>query len=168
MPTAIKLKALVEDGARYGRRPEAVASLARGFDRYLDGLRTAVEAGLADRLAAGSDAGNLPPGHGCISREIEIFAEVGMTPFQAMRSATAVAAAAIGRGDRVGTLEPGKLADFLALDGDPFADLTLLRDRRRISGVYSAGRLVAERGRIVAELDLDRDPSNEPMFARHW
>lgn len=168
VPTAVKLKALVEDGPRYGRRPEAIANLARGFDAYLAALGACVEAGLADRMATGSDAGNLPPGHGCTAREIEIFAEVGMTPFQAVRSATSVAARAIGRGELVGTLEAGKLADFLVLDGDPFIDLRLLSDRSRIAGVYQGGRLVAERGRIVARLDIDSDLRGEPMFARHW
>ena len=168
VPTAVKLKALIEDGPRYGRRPEAIASLARGFDQYLANLRACVEAGLADRIAAGSDAGNLPPGHGCIAREVEILAAAGMTPFQALRSATRVAAAAIGRGELVGSLEPGKFADFLVLDDDPFTDLSSLNDRTRIAGVYKGGELVAERGRLVARLNLDDDLRGEPVYARHW
>jgi imidazolonepropionase-like amidohydrolase len=166
MPTAVKLKALIEDGPRCGRRPEAIAALARGFDRYLAALGRCLEAGLADRMAAGSDAGNLPPGHGSTAREIEVLREVGMTPVQALRSATSVAAEAIGLGDLTGTLAPGKKADFIVVDGDPLADVRVLADRARIAGVYKGGRLVAERGRMVAQLDLDRELTAEPVYGR--
>ena len=67
------------------------------------------------------------------------MAEAGMTPMQAIVATTATAAACIGLGDRVGTLVPGKLADLIAVDGDPLADLGLLRDRERLALVMKDG-----------------------------
>jgi imidazolonepropionase-like amidohydrolase len=50
----------------------------------------------------------------------------GMTPMQAIRSATSEAAALLGTQEKVGTIEPGKLGDVVAVRGDPLADITLL------------------------------------------
>lgn len=164
VPTVMKYQALVDDGARYGRPAEALAEFAAGLEVFRASVADSIAAGLADRMAAGSDAGNLPPSHGSTVREIELFVELGMSPFQALRSATSVAARAVGRDD-VGSLQPGRLADFVVVDGDPFADLAVLRDRSRLTGVYQGGRLAAERG-VVAGPDLEADPSNRPLFAR--
>lgn len=167
MPTAVKIKALIEDGPRYGRPAEALTELARGFDRYMGALAKCVEAGLSDRLAAGSDAGNLPPTHGCVAREVAIFRDVGMSAPQALRTATSVAARSIQLDHLVGTLEPGKKADFIAVDGNPLDDVRVLDDRTKIAGVWKGGELVAERGGLVAGLDLDRELKGEAVFGRH-
>ena len=65
-----------------------------------------------------------------------------MTPLEAIRAATSTAARAIRREDR-GSLEPGKLADLVVLDGDPLADIRVLQDRERIRAVVKGGRIVA-------------------------
>lgn len=167
VPTLMKYQALVDDGVRYGRPPQAVARFARGLDAFRQSVADTIAAGLADRIAIGSDAGNLPPSHGTSAWEIVLLAELGMTPFQAMRAATSIAAQAAGRDTVVGSLVPGKFADFLVIDDDPFMDLSVLRDRSRIRAVYQGGTLVAERGRIVTGPDLTVDPSNKPLFPRH-
>lgn len=63
----------------------------------------------------------------------------GMTPMQAIRSATSVAARAIGWEDRVGTLEPGRFGDLLAVRGDPLTDITLLE---RIDVIVKGGAVI--------------------------
>ena len=74
------------------------------------------------------------------------MAEAGMTPMQAIVATTAMAAACIGLGDRVGTVEPGKLADLVVVDGDPLKDPGLLRDHARFALVMKDGQV--HRGRL--------------------
>lgn len=69
----------------------------------------------------------------------------GLSPAQALRAATACAAEALGLGDRIGTVEAGKLADLVVTDGDPLEDPGLLRDRERIWLVVQLGTPVAGR-----------------------
>jgi imidazolonepropionase-like amidohydrolase len=75
--------------------------------------------------------------------EIDNLVEVGMSAFEALRSATAVNARILRLDDELGTLEPGKLADFVVLDGDPLRDTTALR---RVRIVVKAGRVLHRDG----------------------
>jgi imidazolonepropionase-like amidohydrolase len=74
--------------------------------------------------------------HGTNLRELQLMAENGYTPEQALVAATSSAAELMGLGDRLGTIEPGKLADLVVVDGDPF-DFEKLADR--IEAVYKEG-----------------------------
>src|SRR5207237_4374850 len=85
-------------------------------------FRRAVAQGV--KIAFGSGAGPFP--HGSQTKEFEYMVKFGMTPVQAIRAATSVAAELMGWQDRVGSMEPGKFADFVAVSGDPTADITEL------------------------------------------
>jgi imidazolonepropionase-like amidohydrolase len=85
----------------------------------------------------GTDAGMF--GHGDNAAEIVTMVEAGMTPMQALVATTATAARCIGLGDQVGTVEPGKLADLILVDGDPLRDITILRDRANLRLVMKDG-----------------------------
>src|SRR5262249_51417560 len=82
------------------------------------------------KIAAGSDASSAAY-HGRNAEEIYELARLGLTPLEALQAATMNAAELIGWADKVGALEPGKLADLIAVDGDPLADLHAL-DRIRL------------------------------------
>jgi imidazolonepropionase-like amidohydrolase len=71
----------------------------------------------------------------------------GMSPQAVVESATRVAAEAIGLGAEIGTLETGKRADLIAVDGDPCQDLRALRS---VKAVLRDGRIVARDGRVLA------------------
>jgi imidazolonepropionase-like amidohydrolase len=76
--------------------------------------------------ATGAHGSQPGPYHGEEAVEFATMVEYGMTPLQAIRSATSVGAENIGWGDRVGSIEKGKYADFVGVSGDPANDITEL------------------------------------------
>lgn len=91
-------------------------------------------------VACGSDVGVCA--HGGNARELELMVDYGMSPAQALRAATSVAAEVLGRGSELGRIAPGALADLVAFEGDPLADVAALR---RPALVVARGALVLER-----------------------
>jgi len=87
-------------------------------------LRIAGENGVT--VAFGTDSGVSP--HGENAREFEYMVDAGMTEMEAIRAATVVAADHIGMGDQIGSLEIGKEADIIAVDGNPLEDISELED----------------------------------------
>jgi len=86
------------------------------------------------KIAMGTDAAVFP--HGLNARELAVYVKLGMTPMDAMRTTTVNAADLLGWSDRVGSLEPGKYADIVAVDGDPLVDITALQ---RVKFVMKGG-----------------------------
>jgi imidazolonepropionase-like amidohydrolase len=76
------------------------------------------------KVAFGTDAAVYP--HGLNAHEFAVMVKLGLSPLQAIQTSTINAADLIGWPDRVGTLEPGKFADLIAVSGDPTADVTVL------------------------------------------
>jgi imidazolonepropionase-like amidohydrolase len=101
-------------------------------------LRKAVAAGV--RVVYGTDSGVYP--HGLNAKQFAWYTRCGMTPLDAIRSATVVAAECLGWADRVGLLGVGRFADLVAVDGDPLADVTVLE---RPVAVAKGGALVLDR-----------------------
>jgi imidazolonepropionase-like amidohydrolase len=85
--------------------------------------RKAFEAGV--KIAFGTDAAVYP--HGLNAHEFAVYVGLGMTPVQAIQTATVNAADLLGWSDRIGTIETGKFADIVAVNGDPSKDVTLLQ-----------------------------------------
>jgi imidazolonepropionase-like amidohydrolase len=146
VPTLCTLFSVLELGAKLNLLPKHREEMQVNEPLWLRSVQRAHEAGIA--MAAGGDLGNRYP-HGTNAREIEFLARAGLTPLEALRAATTVAARAIKRPD-VGMLAPGKRADVLIFDGDPVADIASLQDPRRIVAVLQDGELVA--GRIATGL----------------
>jgi imidazolonepropionase-like amidohydrolase len=109
--------------------------------RHKTSFRMARRAGIA--IAMGTDAGTPLNYHGENAQELERMVALGMTPMEAIVASTSAAAQLIGIDDRVGTIEPGKLADLVLVRGNPLSRIVLLRDRERIVGVMQAGKFVA-------------------------
>ncbi|MEM7017968.1 MAG: amidohydrolase family protein, partial [Pseudomonadota bacterium] len=84
-------------------------------------LRKLVDAGAL--VVSGTDAPFVPYGAG-LHAELRLYVRAGLTPFETLRTATSSAATAAGVINELGTLEPGKLADIVVVDGDPLADIT--------------------------------------------
>ena len=112
----------------------------RAFER-------AYEAGV--NIAFGTDCGIYP--HGSNADEFATMVRLGMTPMDALRSATVINANLFGVEQDKGTLEVGKLADLIAIDGDPLADIAVMRE---VVGVIKSGKLVKEDAELLPLLDL--------------
>ncbi|HET7209930.1 MAG TPA: amidohydrolase family protein [Terriglobales bacterium] len=106
-----------------GRAAEGAPVWVKMLQIHEDTFRRALKAGV--KIAFGTDAGGfawtIDP-----AKEFEYMVKWGMTPMQAIRSATAVAAELLGEQAELGTIEAGKLADIVAVPGDPVADITTL------------------------------------------
>ncbi len=77
-------------------------------------------------IVFGTDAAVYP--HGLNARQFPIMVQRGMTPMEAIQSATSLAAKHMGWADRIGSLQPGRFGDLIAVKGDPLADITRLQD----------------------------------------
>ena len=97
-------------------------------------------------VAMGTDAGNIGALHGpSVFREMDIYAQAGLTPVQVLRSATVNGAKALGREKDLGTLAAGKLADLVVLDADPLASTANLSRIDLVvkdGNLYSSGQLI--------------------------
>ncbi len=87
------------------------------------------------KIAFGTDSGVSK--HGENAREFALLVEAGMTPMEAIRSATVMGAANLGQSDVLGAIAPGKFGDLIAVSGDPLADITELEN---VDFVMKAGR----------------------------
>jgi len=114
-------------------RPDTARDLA--IKPYEATLKAIVAAG--GTILAGTDSPIVPYGLG-LHVELESYVHAGLTPFQALQSATVNAAQALGVGSEIGTIEPGKLADLTFLGSDPLNDIRNTRDVKR---VMRGGRL---------------------------
>lgn len=105
-------------------------------------LKRAKAAGVP--FACGSDSGFAVTPYGeWHARELELLVtRLGFTPAEALFAATHVGARCMPRGETLGTLEVGKHADFLLLDGSPLEDIRVLQDRARLKAVYKGGQPV--------------------------
>jgi imidazolonepropionase-like amidohydrolase len=106
--------------------PELQAKAAEVFPQARAMLGKAVKAGV--KIACGTDAPAVP--HGQNAKELWAMVDRGMTPMQALQAATMTSAELINRESDLGRLEPGYLADIIAVPGDPSADITLTEDIR--------------------------------------
>jgi imidazolonepropionase-like amidohydrolase len=129
---------IAEEGRRQGWPVEILRKNEETTDAQRDGFRRAVASGV--RCAFGTDSGVYP--HGDNAKQLPYMVRFGMTPMQAVQSATIVAAELMGWEDRVGSLEPGRYADLVAVRGDATQDLSSLAHP---DVVMKGGEIVARR-----------------------
>ena len=108
-------------GGRADKFPPEIAAKARAALAARSTMfRAAVRLGV--KIGFGTDSAVSP--HGVNAKEFALMTGLGMPPLAALKSATSVDAELLGIADKVGTLEPGKLADIIAVPGDPTSDIT--------------------------------------------
>ncbi len=124
-----------EVGTRDGWSEEILRKNRETTDVQRQNFAKAVKAGV--RIGYGTDSGIYP--HGDNARQFAYMVRYGMTPLEAIRSATTSAAASLGRSQELGSIAPGKFANLIAVEGDPLEDIRRLES---VSGVIWKGRLV--------------------------
>jgi imidazolonepropionase-like amidohydrolase len=127
-PTLIVQRIGERDRARFSLADHATAS--ETFRRMSRFVRRAHDSGVM--LLAGTDGGSL-------NDEMEAYAAAGIPNVEVLRAATVNGATWLGKGDEFGTIQPGRRADFVLVDGNPLADI---RDARKVSAVIMDGRVV--------------------------
>lgn len=126
---------------RESASPHVRARAIELYPHHVASVRRALELGVP--IAAGTDAGG--HGHPKNALEIQYLVEVGLTPMQALQAATQWAARCLGLERELGTLEKGRLADLVVVDGNPLDDVKILLDPARIALVLKGGAVCADR-----------------------
>ncbi|HWC70283.1 MAG TPA: amidohydrolase family protein [Actinomycetota bacterium] len=128
---------ILEVGPSIGYGEEAIRKTILTNDAQREGFTKCVKAGVP--IAFGTDSGVIP--HGTEARQFAHYVRFGLTPIQAIQSATRWAAELLRRQDQVGTVAPGLFADLIAVPGDPTDDVTLLE---RVPFVMKGGAVVRD------------------------
>jgi len=139
VPTIDHNRYYIENGDKIGYAPGYKERLQAFIPRNLETTRKAFKAGV--KIAMGSDA--IYTMFGQNTRELGWFVKVGMTPEQALRTATVNAAVLLGKENEVGAVAPGYFADLVAVEGDPLADINVAINNVR--WVMKAGAVVADK-----------------------
>lgn len=113
---------------------DRTALMDRFLQVYLANITTANKAGI--RIIAGTDIFFLPPG---LHWDLELLVRAGLSPLEALRTATSNAAAALGLEGRLGCLSPGAIADLVVLEADPLKDI---RNTQKIHAIIQGGRII--------------------------
>lgn len=121
---------------KIGNYPPVLQAKAKAaYEARSEMFRNAVKMGV--KISFGTDAAVFP--HGQNAKEFKLMVDLGMAPIDALRSATSVDADLLGLATKIGTLEKGKLADVIALPGDPTADITATE---RVTFVMKEGKII--------------------------
>jgi len=141
VPTIDHNRYYVDARDEFGFAPETIPPLQAYIEKNLESARRAVKAGV--KIAMGSDAVYTMFGQN--TRELGWFVKAGMTPAQALGSATTIPAALLGHERDLGAIAPGYFADVVAVDGDPLADVNILINH--VVWVMKGGSVVVDRTR---------------------
>lgn len=136
--------ASIVHGPEFGMSQRVIDGHQETLDAGAESARMIFKAG--GRLGMGGDYGFAWTPHGTYAKELTFFVKhVGFTPLDVITCATKNGAEIMGRGDEFGTLEKGKLADVLVVDGDLLQDISILEDRKNILAVLQGGLIKSGR-----------------------
>jgi imidazolonepropionase-like amidohydrolase len=140
VPTLVAPTMIAHHGTKAGIPDYVVVKASGVLEIHRESFRKAVRAGV--RIAMGTDAGTPFNQHGANAQELALMVECGLSPADTIVAATRNAAEILDLLDVTGTVEPGKAADLLVVDGDPLADVRILGNRDRLLGIVKDGRWV--------------------------
>jgi imidazolonepropionase-like amidohydrolase len=138
-PRIARLSAKKEAGTLAPGEEQQLSQLEQRAERRLDIMRRMLDYCLKERIVPGTDSGVGELAFGHLDYDLRLLVRVGFTPGEALLSATRVSAQAIGLADRLGTIEPGKVADLAAFRTDPTQDVRAFSE---VVAVFQAGRRV--------------------------
>src|SRR6266581_4682063 len=139
VPTIDHNRYYIENGDKIGYAPGFKERLSTFIPRNLETARKAHRAGV--KFAMGSDA--IYTMFGQNTRELGWFVKAGMSPEEALKTATSTAAELLGKANELGALAPGYFADLVTVEGDPTADIGVVRDK--VKWVMKGGQVVVDK-----------------------
>jgi len=146
VPTFAVAEVIVSKGLEVGVMESSVRKARRVQEAQIRAFKKAYQAGVKCGLGTDYLSDPLSP-MGGNAVELEMYVKkAGLSPMEAIVCATRNNAGLLGLGDQLGTLEAGKLADAIVVDGDPLQDVTLLQARERITHVFKGGLPVPRLG----------------------
>ncbi len=128
---------ILQHGKEYGYTDENLTKEKMLGQKQRDSFRRAVQAGV--KIGFGTDTGSIPFGQN--GKQFFYMVKYGLTPMQAIQSATTSAADVMNWSDRIGSLDPGKYADLIAVTGNPLDDITILE---HVPFVMKGGQIVKD------------------------
>ena len=141
VPTIDHNRYYIDNGDKIGYAPGYKDRLQDFITRNLETTRRAFKAGV--KIAMGSDA--IYTGFGQNTRELGWFVKAGMSPEQALQTATGNAATLLGKEKELGAIAPGYFADLVAVDGDPLSDINVVLNN--VKWVMKGGEVVVDKTR---------------------
>lgn len=144
VPTLCAPHHIIKHGLQGGIPEYGVRKTEALYKRHVESFATALKAGV--KIAMGTDAATPFNFHGRNAIELELMVQAGMSPMAALVATTRMGAELIGIEDKIGTVETGKLADLVLVDGDPLADVKVLQELGKIRLVMKGGAVVVDRG----------------------
>lgn len=142
VPTLAVIDTIVVNGEKAGVFPQSVHKAKIVQEAHLESFSNAYKAGVLCGLGTDFLSDPLSPmGQNAIELEIYVN-KIGLTPMEAIVCATKNNAEILDMTDEIGTLEPGKQADLIIIDGDPLADIKILRSRDYITRIFKGGQEV--------------------------
>jgi imidazolonepropionase-like amidohydrolase len=145
VPTFAIVNALVEKGAEAGVPEYGLIKAKAAHEEHVESIIRAHQAGV--KIALGTDFCGpdiIPHGENAVELEI-LVNQVGMTTMEAIVSATKIGADALGLDEILGTLEKGKIADLLIIDGNPLENIAILQNKDKIIVVMKNGRIMVDK-----------------------
>ena len=145
VPTLATVMQVYRNGSQYEGWREKMPAVKARIDNAMTSFHLAYAAGV--KFGLGTDGSSKPLlAVGDVAAEAMALKAIGLSNMDVLRAATAVAAEGLAWQDRLGTIEPGKLADITVLDGDPLADLEALQ---KVHMVIKDGATVVVNGAII-------------------
>ncbi len=145
VPTFSIVYNIVTKGEQLKAPPHVIEKATEAWAHHVPSVQKAYKAGV--KIACATDGGGVWAKCGENALELEMLTRFGeMTPMDAIVSATKVSAEAIGQEKELGTIEPGKMADIIIVNGEPLENIKILQDLSRIKMVMKGGKIEVNRG----------------------
>lgn len=143
VPTLAAVYWIIEKGVESGIPEHAVEKAKSLFDIHIQSFKKALKGGV--KIAMGTDAGTPFNKHGGNAFELELMVRNGMSEMEAIIATTRIASEDLRISDEVGTVEEGKLADIIIMEGNPLNNIGLLQEEEKIKTVIKDGSIAVRR-----------------------